>query len=97
MKGGRFWHLFGHGGKERAVHTLLDVYKQTYPELRTVGLGDSPNDFPFLELVDFPVVVGGNKKPNHLPPSLCNARKVGQGPEGWNQAVLEILSQLKEV
>lgn len=94
VQGGRFWHLFGHGGKERAVRTLLDVYKQTYPELRTVGLGDSPNDFPFLELVDFPVVVGGSRNPNHLPPSLCHARKVGPGPEGWNQAVLEILSQL---
>jgi mannosyl-3-phosphoglycerate phosphatase len=97
VQGGRFWHLVGHGGKERAVRTLLEVYKQTYPQLRTVGLGDSPNDFPFLELVDIPVVVGGIKNPTHLPPSLCHARKVGPGPEGWNEAVLEILSQLQEV
>ncbi|HMK34158.1 MAG TPA: HAD-IIB family hydrolase [Desulfomonilaceae bacterium] len=96
VQGGRFWHLVGHNGKGAAVSVLLEMYRQKYPGLRTVALGDSPNDFPFLELVEFPVLVGDQNRAL-LPDSLTHVSRVAAGPEGWNVAILEILLQLKEV
>ncbi|MBP1742886.1 MAG: glucosyl-3-phosphoglycerate phosphatase, partial [Deltaproteobacteria bacterium] len=48
VKGGRFWHLIGHSGKEKAVSILLMGFRKRYGEVVSIGLGDSPNDFPFL-------------------------------------------------
>lgn len=97
VRGGRFWHLVGHEGKEAAVATLLEIYRRIHPQLVTVALGDSPNDFSFLELADFPVLVGGARDGAVLPSSLTHSSRVAQGPEGWNDAILEILLHLKEV
>jgi len=101
VEGGRFWHLVGHRGKGTAVSILLEMYGKTYPRLLSVGLGDSPNDFPFLELVQMPVLVGACRGARPCAPtggSLAHARLIAAaGPEGWNQAILEILSELKEV
>jgi len=94
VAGGRFWHLIGHSGKGRAVSILMEAYKRVYGGILTVGLGDSPNDFAFLELVDVPVLVGGSCQSIVLPESIFRARQTGKpGPTGWNEAVLQILSE----
>lgn len=99
VQGGRFWHLVGHPSKGTAVSILLEIYRQTYPRLLSVGLGDSPNDFPFLDLVEIPVLVGACRGARPCAPtgdSPAHARLISApGPEGWNQAILEILSELE--
>jgi len=94
-KGGRFLHLIGHSGKGTAVSMLLEGFRKRYGGVLSVGLGDSPNDFPFLELVDRPVILG---KPSKGEPPLRCADKACRmplrGPEGWNRAVLDILASL---
>ena len=95
VEGGRFWHLIGHGGKGRAVSILIESYRQLYGEIYTLGLGDSPNDFPFLELVDTAVLVGGAKRFTSLPTKLQRARLTSiSGPRGWNEEVLSWLAKL---
>lgn len=93
--GGRFHHLQGQNDKGAAAKKLIAWVRDQEPssKLITVALGDSPNDFTMLEQVDHPVLVRSGR----LYPEL--ARKIPglkitkeTGPRGWNEAVLEILS-----
>jgi mannosyl-3-phosphoglycerate phosphatase len=95
VKGGRFWHLIGHAGRGKAVSMLIEAFRKRYGELVTIGLGDSPNDFPFLQLVDIPVVLGKPLETEGVLPLSGRAHRYDvPGPEGWNQAVLDILAKL---
>lgn len=95
VKGGRFWHLIGHRGKGEAVSILLAAYRALYGNTVSVGLGDSPNDYPFLELVDIPVIVSPPDGISSLPPLLAAALRTAlPGPRGWNQAIRTILADL---
>ncbi len=95
-EGGRFYHLMGDNDKGVAVARLLALYRQQYGEIRSVGLGDSPNDVDFLAVVDSPVLVA---KPDGshdwgvrtAVPGVKLA--AGAGPVGWNQAMLELLRE----
>ncbi|MEW6348805.1 MAG: HAD hydrolase family protein [Thermodesulfobacteriota bacterium] len=94
VQGGRFWHLLGHEGKGRAVSLLIDTYRQTFREVATIGLGDSPNDYPFLAVVDIPILVGGAAQGRALPAVLAGARMTSElGPKGWNTAILACLRE----
>lgn len=96
VQGGRFWHLIGHEGKGIAVSRLMEACRRVHGQIITIGLGDSPNDFPFLELVDIPVVVGGAVSGLILPDSLTRARLTSEtGPEGWNGAILAWMSDAR--
>ncbi len=95
VKGGRFWHLIGHAGKGKAVSMLIEAFRNLFGELVTIGLGDSPNDLPFLQLVEIPVVLGKSLKNEFVSPLRERAHQYAvPGPEGWNQAVLDILATL---
>jgi mannosyl-3-phosphoglycerate phosphatase len=95
-EGGRFMHLMGDNDKGVAVRRLIGLYRQRYGDLRTVGLGDSPNDLDFLAVVDVPVLVAGPDG-NHNVTVRAKLPKVrlakGTGPVGWNEALLKILQQ----
>ncbi|MFC1835955.1 HAD-IIB family hydrolase [Thermodesulfobacteriota bacterium] len=96
VQGGRFWHLMGHGGKGHAVSVLIDAYRGLLGDIVTIGLGDSPNDFDFLQVVRISVFVGETESNIHLPEALKAARRTTKpGPEGWNEAMLEILAELE--
>ena len=61
--------------------------------LQLIGIGDSLNDLPMLQVVDRPVLVqkpGGGYDPDIELPGLIRAP--GIGPAGWNHAVLDLLS-----
>lgn len=97
VAGGRFLHVIGHEGKGRAVALLLDAYRQLYGSIVTVGLGDSPNDFSFLDLMDIPVLVGESESLDRLAGAHPRGLQIPQaGPTGWNLAVLQILANLEE-
>lgn len=92
VSGGRFHHLVGGSDKGRAVRALRDLYAASLGPVRTVGLGDSPNDEPMLRAVDVPVLVrrpGGGAVDAPGLPGLVVAP--GAGPEGWREAVLGFL------
>ncbi len=95
-QGGRFFHLTGDNDKGKAVRLLRTIYaKADGRSLKTIGLGDSLNDLPLLENVDFPVLVqkpGGRHDPSIRLSHLIRAP--GEGPDGWRAAVLDLLGRL---
>lgn len=96
VRGGRFWHLVAGSDKGRAAGLLAKLYgKAWHGRLRTVALGDSPNDLSLLAAVDQAVLLprpdGGFAEE-----VLTRLPHVGlgsaPGPRGWNGAVLRILA-----
>ncbi len=94
---GRFFHILGNSDKGIAVSTLMDLYTRKYGNIKTIALGDSPNDIPMLERVDLPVLVqkqDGTYDPQIDMPRLIRAD--GIGPAGWNNALVEVLNRIKQ-
>jgi mannosyl-3-phosphoglycerate phosphatase family protein len=92
---GAFFHLLGDSDKGRAVTILAGLYREKSGEVTTIALGDSPNDIPMLECVDYPVLVkkrDGSYDNRIDIPGLKRAE--GIGPEGWNRALMELLPQI---
>lgn len=91
LKGGRFYHLVG-GKQDKGVAVkymkgILDG------KSKTIGLGDSANDYDLLKNVDIPIII--KKYNNSYDEKLCtinNAIKAKQiGPLGWCEALRKIL------
>lgn len=93
-RGGRFYHLIGDNDKGKAVQILKKLYETEGQVLVSVGLGDSPNDFPMLENVEIPVLV---KKKDGQYARWTTEKKVilapDVGPKGWNRAILNLLRE----
>ncbi|MCK4385554.1 MAG: HAD-IIB family hydrolase [candidate division Zixibacteria bacterium] len=95
-KGGRFYHLLGQNDKGKAVRLLTGMYKQNWStDFVTVGIGDSLNDLPMLKTVDIPVLV--RQKDSAYDKEILKRLKVqkarGNGPSGWNQAILDLVGK----
>ncbi len=89
---GKYYHLVGDNDKGKAVRILTDLYRKEFGSVRTIALGDSPNDIPMLESVDIPVVVqkpGGVYDSRVVVPGIIRAG--GVGPAGWRRAVMELI------
>jgi len=94
-QGGRFFHLLGDNDKGKAVRIVIEIYRRSFPELKTIASGDSYNDFPMLQMVDLPILVqkpGGvyDEKMIGIPNLI---RASGIGPGGWNSSLIEILKK----
>lgn len=94
--GGRFCHLMGDGqDKGRAVELVSDAFRRFWQsDVTSIGLGDSPNDLPMLERVDFPVVIPrpSSEVLNLESPQRREAETPGSS--GWNAAILELVGKL---
>lgn len=89
-RGGRYWHITGDNDKGKAVNILTGIYRKEFGDVKTVGLGDSLNDYPMLKMVDIPFLV--QKPDGSHDPDITDEKvnKVeGIGPEGWNLAISE--------
>ncbi|RJQ56814.1 MAG: HAD-IIB family hydrolase [Nitrospiraceae bacterium] len=92
---GRFHHILGNSDKGKAVSILTDLFKKEYNKVATIAAGDSPNDIPMLEKVDYPVIVrkrDGEYDCRINIPGLAKAD--GTGPEGWNKAMIALINRL---
>jgi mannosyl-3-phosphoglycerate phosphatase len=95
-RGSRYYHLTGANDKGKAVKLLTDLYKQEHGKIVTIGLGDSLNDLPMLQVVDYPVLVqkpGGRYEESIRLSGLLKV--LGIGPEGWRTAVLKLLASIE--
>ncbi|MBI5408148.1 MAG: HAD-IIB family hydrolase [Nitrospirae bacterium] len=94
---GKFHHILGNSDKGKAVAILIDLYKKEFGEIAAIAIGDSPNDIPMFETVDYPVIVrnrsGGYDEQINIPGLV---RAAGIGPEGWNKTVIALMNLLKE-
>lgn len=88
---GRFYHILGSSNKGIAVSILNDLFKKQLGEIKTIAIGDSPNDIPMLKRADCPVIVqkhDGRYDPQINIPNIIKAD--GIGPDGWNKAILKL-------
>ena len=96
-QGGRFYHALQKVDKGQAMRWLAKQYQQIWScETRIIALGDGNNDLPMLEKADIAVVI---KNPYKAPLKLAANPRQTQiftdlpGPEGWNQAILQLLKK----
>jgi len=89
--GGKFYEVYDGGDKGRAVKLLVELFKLSFGDIYTIGLGDSLNDVEMLAAVDLPVLVQTvNNRWNNV--KVKNLKRViGVGPEGWSKAASELL------
>jgi mannosyl-3-phosphoglycerate phosphatase len=90
-RGGRFHHILGASDKARAVHVLLGLYRRLNAAVRSVGVGDAPNDAPFLNVVDVPILVRSPRVDSLRALVPRGTITPLDGPAGWNAAVLDVL------
>ncbi len=93
VEGGRFIHLFIGGNKGKAVQIVLAVYRRLWGPVFSVGLGDSPNDVPMLDVVDKAVLMP--QKDGKYMRNLVHSEYIladGFGPEAWNRIVLSLVA-----
>jgi mannosyl-3-phosphoglycerate phosphatase len=91
--GGRYYDVTGSNDKGKATRILINLFKRKSGQIKTIAIGDSPNDLPMLSAVDIPVLV---QKPGRTweEVDIPHLRRVeGIGPEGWARAVEEIIEQ----
>jgi mannosyl-3-phosphoglycerate phosphatase len=89
--GGRYYDVTGPNDKGKATKILIDLFKRELGQIKTIAIGDSPNDLPMLSAVGIPVLV---QKPGGLwgEIDLPGLRRVeGIGPQGWARAIEEVV------
>jgi mannosyl-3-phosphoglycerate phosphatase len=90
---GEFFHILGNTDKGKAVSILMNLYTKEFGEMTSVALGDSPNDIPMLELVDYPIIVQRPNETYAISRNIPNLRRIDAiGSAGWNKAIFELLS-----
>jgi len=90
---GRVFHIMGKHDKGLAVKTLKTLYEREYGEIYSIGLGDSLNDLPLLQAVDRPVLIRHEDGSFDSRIAIAGLMKTqSPGPQGWNEAVLKLLS-----
>ena len=93
--GGRFHHITGANDKAGAVRLLIALYRRQLGDVRTVGLGDAPNDAAFLHVVDVPILIA-SPHVDRLRALVPGGRvTTPEGPAGWNAAVLALLDEVR--
>ena len=96
-RGGRFWHLFGHEGKGQAVSILKEMFKEQFGEIFCIGLGDSPNDMSFLNLMNLSFLMGQTFDERLEMPHGRELRRLrGRGPIVWNSCILKYFESERE-
>lgn len=92
-EGGRFHHLHGGCDKGQALDKLLRWYVAVRGPVKTIALGDSPNDFTMMKRADYPVLVRSSRGYPGLEKEFDRLRITNEkGPAGWNEAVTRVLT-----
>jgi mannosyl-3-phosphoglycerate phosphatase len=96
--GGRYLSVIGQGAdKGKAVQALTSHYRSGHEDILTVGIGDSPNDVPMLEAVDFPYLV--QRPDGHFESmKIANLNYISAiGPLGFTQMVGDLAQRWPEL
>lgn len=90
---GRIFHILGNHDKGHAVEILKSLYLQEYGATTSIGLGDGFNDLSMLQSVDHPVLIRHEDGSFDSRIAIAGLVKTqSPGPQGWNAAVLQLLS-----
>ncbi len=94
LRGGRFVHVMGNVDKASAMQDLMAIFRQERPaeSLTCIALGDGPNDAAMLAAADIAVIVRGrHDEVIDLGRHPHVVRTQQYGPDGWQNAVRELL------
>ena len=98
IKGGRFWHVMNIGSnKGIALSHFLQQEQQQDRYWQTIGLGDSPNDLPLLEITDFSVIIQSAQSQNILLQRKDSSHifhSQHSGPTGWCEGISFFINHL---
>ncbi|KJZ18898.1 HAD-IIB family hydrolase [Loktanella sp. S4079] len=93
-EGGRFLTLSFGATKADGMAKVISALQPRH----TIALGDAPNDIEMLNAADYGVIVANPARPAlPLQPGEETGRIIRTklpGPEGWNQAMIQLLAQL---
>jgi mannosyl-3-phosphoglycerate phosphatase len=93
-QGDRFYHLSRGSDKGKATKKVLDLYRQTDPSIRSVGLGNAGHDLAMLREVDTPILIRNPDRSwdSTITQNMAGIKKTMKtGPEGWSEAIEGIL------
>ena len=96
VQGGRFFTLMPKTSKAARMAELVAHFKARSEEpIKTVALGDAPNDFAMLQAADCGIIIAN---PSHAPLPVTERERQGfirrsdlAGPYGWNKAIKDIV------
>lgn len=97
VRGGRFFTLMPKTSKAERMAEVVDHYqRETASTIRTVALGDAPNDLAMLEAADCGIIIAN---PSHTPLPVTERERQGailrseqSGPEGWNIMIHQLVA-----
>lgn len=87
LRKGRFYFI-KKGDKGKAVKILIKLFKRKFGKIKTYAVGDSPNDFDMLNVVDESFII---KSLNNYSIPNKYKRVNSIAPLGWNQLILKIV------
>lgn len=96
VQGGRFLTLMPKTSKaERMAELIAHFHRATTGPVRSIALGDAPNDLAMLQAADRGVIIAN---PAHAPLPVTERERQGYvsrsqkaGPEGWNESILQLV------
>ena len=98
-RGGRFLTLSMGGSKGARMTEIIARYATSDSTPRSMALGDAPNDIEMIETADIGVIIAN---PHGAPIPVLAGEKTGRirrtvksGPYGWNEEVLNVVSELE--
>ena len=98
VQGGRFITVTSNTGKAPSIDWFKNYYnKMNNKQIIVIALGDSKNDLEMLQAADYKIMI---KSPAHeLPDNDIDRLIISNlfGPEGWNDSLLKLLSELKYI
>jgi len=96
LQGGRFMHVLGNCDKGRASQQLKHLYTSSNTTVKTIVLGDSPNDAAMLSMADISVMI--NSPSNKALQTLLvpHIRTRQEAPDGWAEAIEKALLKIPQ-
>ncbi|WP_454745554.1 HAD-IIB family hydrolase [Ciceribacter selenitireducens] len=96
VQGGRFLTLMPKTSKAERMAEVIAHYRDVSGEpVRSVALGDAPNDLAMLEAAERGFIIAN---PAHAPLPVTERERMGfisrsrkAGPEGWNESILRLV------
>jgi len=96
-KGGRFFHLIGkEQDKGKAVRLTAEIFRKNLGSITTVGIGDSKNDIPMLQVVDIPVLIPKINMEYEDISIKGVIRAPFPGSKGWNEVVWRLIDEFEK-
>lgn len=94
LQGGRFMHVLGNCDKGRASQQLKCLYTSSNTTVKTIVLGDSPNDAAMLSMADISVMINSPSNKALQTLLIPHIRTRHEAPDGWAEAIEKALLKI---